>query len=276
MHSLFVVRNYFLTYLLALMGISFFFSSCGNIRQLVYMQGKFDTASLSKINAAEPIIRKGDLLSIVIFSDNPEATKLYNQSVITVASSSGGGLGATSQGVTGAAPAAPGYQVDENGDIVFQSLGLLHVEGLTKAQLRDTLDSKLRKFLTNPYYNIRFLNYKFTMLGEVNRPGVFSVPGEKINLWEAISMAGDMTFYGRRDNVLVIRETNGKREYNRLDLTKPEVMLSPYFYLQQNDLVIFEPNNKKYAANDAVTTRNISIGLAVVSTIAVLYSIFRK
>jgi polysaccharide biosynthesis/export protein len=276
MHILFAVRNYFLSYLLALMGISFLFSSCGNSRQLVYMQGKFDTAKLSQLNATEPVIRKGDLLSIIVFSDNPEATKIYNQSVITVAASAAGSSGGGSQGVTGAAPAAPGYQVDENGDIVFQSLGPLHVEGLTKTQLKDTLDSKLRKFLTNPYYNIRFLNYKFTMLGEVNKPGVFFVPGEKINLWEALSLAGDMTFYGRRDNVLVIRETNGKREYNRLDLTKPEVMLSPYFYLQQNDLVIFEPNNKKYAANDAVTTRNISLGLAIVSTIAVLYSIFRK
>jgi polysaccharide export outer membrane protein len=276
MHILFVVRNYLLTYLFALIGIAFLFSSCGNIRQLVYMQGKFDTAKLSQLNATEPIIRKGDLLSIIVFSDNPDATKIYNQSVITVGGSAAGGSGGASQGVAGVAPAAPGYQVDENGDIVFQGLGILHVEGLTKAQLKDTLDSRLRKFLTNPYYNIRFLNYKFTMLGEVNKPGVFSVPGEKINLWEALSLAGDMTFYGRRDNVLVIREINGKREFNRLDLTKPEVMLSPYFYLQQNDLVIFEPNNKKYAANDAVTSRNISLGLAIVSTIAVLYSIFRK
>src|ERR1700681_25412 len=116
-----VVRNYFFVCTLVLSGIDCLFSSCTNIRQVTYMQGKFDTAKLSRINASQPIIRKGDLLSIIVFSDNPDATKIYNQSVITVASSSGSGGGG--QGVTGAPPASPGYQVDENGDIVFQGLG---------------------------------------------------------------------------------------------------------------------------------------------------------
>ena len=113
------------------------------------------------------------------------------------------------------------------------------------------------------------------MLGEVTKPGLVSIPGERINLLEAIALAGDLTFYGRRDNVLVIRESNNKREFARLDLTKPEIMASPYFYLQQNDIVIVEPNKKKVAANDVVTLRNVSIGAAVVSTIGILYSIFR-
>jgi polysaccharide export outer membrane protein len=276
MHILFAVRNYFLTFLLALMGISFLLSSCGNTRQLVYMQGKFDTAKLSQLSAAEPVIRKGDLLSIIVFSDNPEATKIYNQSVITVPISAAGASGAGSQGIAGITPTAPGYQVDGNGNIVFQGLGLLHVEGLTKSQLKDTLDSKLKDYLKSPYYNIRFLNYKFTMLGEISRPGSFSIPGERINLLEAIALAGDMTFYGRRDNVLVIRENNGKREFSRLDLTKPEVMNSPYFYLQQNDLVIFEPSKKRAVASDQVTLIYVSVASSVVSTLAILYSIFRK
>jgi polysaccharide export outer membrane protein len=113
------------------------------------------------------------------------------------------------------------------------------------------------------------------MLGEVNHPGIFSIPGQHINLLEALGMAGDMTFYGRRDNVLVIRENNGKREFGRLDVTKPEVMTSPYFYLQQKDVVIVEATKKKVAANDQVTTRNISIALAAASTFAIIYSIFR-
>jgi polysaccharide export outer membrane protein len=114
------------------------------------------------------------------------------------------------------------------------------------------------------------------MLGEVGHPGVISIPGERINLLEGIALAGDLTFYGRRDNVLVIRETNNKREFARLDLTKPDIMKSPYFYLQQNDIVIVEPNKKRAAASDVVTTRNISLALSFVTTFAVLYSIFRK
>jgi polysaccharide export outer membrane protein len=244
------------------------------------MQGRFDTAQLSRVDAVEPVIRKGDILSIIVYSDNPDATRIYNQSLITTGvslnetnSSDGSSRGAA---VPGKTPSAPGYQVDDNGNIVFQGMGLLHVEGLTKAQLKDTLDARLMPFLQHPYYNIRFLNYKFTMLGEVTKPGLVSIPGERINLLEAIALAGDLTPYGRRDNVLVIRENNNKREFARLDLTKPEIMKSPYFYLQQNDIVIVEPNKKKAAANDVVTVRNISLAASLVTTFAVLYSIFKK
>jgi len=268
-------------------------SSCGNTRQLTYMQGKFDTTALSKVDLAEPVIRKGDILSIIIYSDNPLATALYNQPVIAMPGASsqqssgnvGGGAssgGGTSGGATsgGSSPSTPGYLVDDQGNIQFQSQRVLHVEGLTKQQLRDSLDARLdERFggpLKNPYYTIRFANYRFTMLGEVNRPGVYSIPGEHINLFEALGMAGDMTFYGRRDNVLVMRIANGKREFQRLDLTKPEVMTSPYYYLQQGDVVYFEPNKKRVAASDQVTARNVAIMTSVVSTIAVLYSIFRN
>jgi polysaccharide export outer membrane protein len=253
-------------------------SSCGDTRPLVYMQGSFDTAQLSQVNAVEPVIRKGDILSIIVYSDNPEATKIYNQSLIAMQSGPGSGDNSTpsaSRVAGGGSPSAGGYQVNENGDIMFQGIGLLHVEGLTKARLIDTLNVRLTPFLQHPYYNIRFLNYKFTMLGEVGKPGVVSIPGERINLLEAIALAGDLTFYGRRDNVLVIRENNNKREFARLDLTKPDIMNSPYFYLQQNDIVIVEPNKRKVAANDVVTTRNVSLVLAFVSTFAIVYSLFR-
>src|ERR1700730_607901 len=263
-----VVRNYFFVCTLVLSGIDCLFSSCTNIRQVTYMQGKFDTAKLSRINASQPVIRKGELLSIIVFSDNPDATKIYNQSL--------SGAGTSGSQATGSASAASGYQVDVNGDIVFQGLGRLHVEGLTKEQLRDTLDTRLKPFLTNSYYNIRFLNYKFTMLGEIHSPGSISIPGERINLLEAIALAGDLTFYGRRDNVLIIRENNGKREFGRVNLLKPEVMNSPYFYLQQNDLVIVEANKKKAVTSDQALLIYISVASTVVSTFAILYSIFRK
>jgi polysaccharide export outer membrane protein len=257
----------------------FLFGSCANPREFTYLQGQFDTAKLSQVNPIEPIIRKGDLLSIIVFSDNPEATRIYNQSLITPVTSassfgaSGPGLAPTSSGST--SPTAPGYLVDENGNIVFQGLGKLHIEGLTKAQLKDTLDARLKDFLTNPYYNIRFLNYKFTMLGEIAKPGIISIPGERINLLEALALAGDMTYYGRRDNILVIRENNGKREWARLDITKPDIMVSPYFYLQQNDVVIIEATKKKAAASDQVTVRNVTLAATIVSTLAILYSIFK-
>jgi polysaccharide export outer membrane protein len=273
MHRFPLVKN--ILFALIAFSLMYGMSSCGNAKQLMILQGKFDTAKLSIIPPVEPIIRKSDVLSIIVFSDNPEATKIYNQSLITTATSSTTGSPGVSQSVGGAAPAAPGYQVDLDGNIVFQGLGKIHVEGLTKAALKDTLDQRLRPYLQNPYYSIRFLNYKFTVLGEVNHPGIISIPGERINLLEAIALAGDMTFYARRDSVFIIRENNNKREFARVDLKKPEVMASPYFYVQQNDIIIFEPTNKKVAANDVIVARNITLAATVVSTLAILYSIFR-
>jgi polysaccharide export outer membrane protein len=250
------------------------------------MQGKFDTAKLSQIKKIDPVIQKGDLVSIVVYSDNAQATALFNQQLINVNSAgAGGGTNTNGGGGTGStagaqqsasSPTSPGYLVDEDGNIQFQKIGVLHVEGLTRTGLKDLLDSKLKDtFLIHPYYTIRFLNYKFTMLGEVMRPGIFSIPGEHISLLEAIGVAGDITFYGRRDNVLVIREVNGKRDFQRLDLTKPDIMASPYFYLQQGDVVYVEPNKRKVAASDQVTARNISIALSIISTIAIIYSLLK-
>jgi polysaccharide export outer membrane protein len=245
------------------------FCSCGNVREITYLQGSFDTAKLSQVVTKDYLIQKGDLLSIVVFSDNPEATRIYNQSL----AGTGGASGAA--GASGGSGSTGGYLVDENGFIEFQGLGLIHVDGLTKSQLKDTLNEKLANFLVNPYCTIRCLNNKFTILGEIGHPGVFTIPGDRLSLFEALGMSGDMTFFGRRDNIMVIREVNGKREFARLDITKPEVMASPYFYLQPNDLVIIEPNKKKIAANDQVTLRNIGIAATVISVLAVLYSIFR-
>jgi polysaccharide export outer membrane protein len=276
----------------ALILFSFLFPSCANTRNLTYMQGSFDTAQLSELKIPEARVRPGDLLSIIFYSDNPEATAIFNQSLIVVNNSSsssasgggsagtggaGGGTGSTAGAIGGGSPTTPGYLVDEDGDIQFQPpLGLLHVEGLSRDSLKILLDSKLKPYLKNPYYTIRFMNYRFTMLGEVSHPGVFSIPGEHVSLLDAIALAGDLTLYGRRDNILVIREYDGKREQARLDLTKPNVMLSPYYYLQQNDVVYIEATRKKVSANDQSTIKTVSIAATIVSTIAIVISLLRN
>jgi len=241
------------------------------------MQGQFDTTKYSQLVPSDPVIQKGDLLGIIVYSDNPEATKIYNQVLITTGTP-GAAIGGTStggDGMAGSSPSSPGYAVDENGNIEMQGLGLLHVEGLTRSSLRDTLNARLKDYLTNPYFTIRNINYRFTMLGEVTKPGIYSIPGDRVSILQALGMAGDMTFYGRRDNVLVIRETGGKREFARLDLTKPDIMGSPYFYLQQNDVVYFEANKKKVAANDQTLIRNVSIAASIISVFAIIYGVFR-
>jgi polysaccharide export outer membrane protein len=277
-HSISRTQKLIPAVLMGLITLTTLLGSCGNMRTLTYMQGSFDTAKLSQVNFPEPIIQKGDLLSIIVYSDNPEATKLYNQTLINSGASTPAGStqsGGSGESVAGNSPTAPGYLVDENGNIELQGIGLLHVDSMTRAVLKDTLSRRLAPFLTNPYYTIRFLNRHYTMLGEVQKPGVYAIT-DRVNLLEALGVAGDMTFFGRRDNVLVIRETNGKRQFARLDLTKPEIIASPYFYVQQNDVIIFEANKKKIAANDQTTIRNVSLAATVISVFAIIYSVFRN
>ena len=242
------------------------------------MQGRFDTARLSQINTPEPIIQRGDLVSIVLYSDNPVATAIYNQPLIITQGNAGTAASATGS-TGGITPTAPGYLVDEQGNIELQSVGLFHVESMTRKQLADSLVKYFIKndLLTHPYVNIRFLNYKISMLGEVNHPGIFSIPGDHVNLLEAIGLAGDLSAFARRDSILIIRESNGRRSFARLDITKPEIIASPYYYLQQNDMVIVEQIPKKAREQDALATqRNVSVAATVVSALGILYSIFRR
>jgi len=244
--------------------------SCKPAKNLNYMQGRLDTSQLSQIHYPEPVIQKGDIISIIVYSDNPAATAPYNQPIAS------GGSSSSSTGEFSASASASGYLVDEKGNIEFSGIGVLHVEGLNKAQLTDLLNSKLSGLLSNPYYVVRFLNYKFTVLGEVQKPGLYSIPGERISIMEALGLAGDMTLYAIRDSVLVIREANGRRQFGHINLTTPDVLTSPYYFLQQGDVVIIGQTMKKQRANDQITARNVSIAATIVSTLAIIYSIFKK
>jgi polysaccharide export outer membrane protein len=245
--------------------------SCGGSKRAqkenLYLQGNLDTIPNTIVPSKEVTIQKGDLLSITVHSDNPEATAIFNQQKAEISS-----------GLTASSGTAGGYLVDQSGNISFQSLGTIHVEGLTKQALIEKLTEALKQYLKNPYVNIRFLNFRFTVIGEVLKPGSYTIPEEKISILEMIGLAGDLSVYGRRDNILVIRESNGKREFGRLDLRKASVFQSPYYYLQQNDIVFVEPNSKKPTANDQVIARNLTIASAVaalVSTLAIIYNIFK-
>ncbi len=252
--------------------IAFVTSSCSSPKELQYVQGNFDTAELSKLVLPEPKIQKGDMISIEVFSDNSNASRPFNQESDDFASQeSNTGLGSR---IERRSP-SKSYLVDLQGNITFPVVGKLKIDSLTKAQLSDLLDSRLGRLLSNPYYNIQFLNFKITMIGELTKPGVYSIPNERVNILEAVGMAGDLTFFGKRDNVLIIREANGKREFGRIDLRNPSIFKSPYYFLQQNDIVVVEMSKRKIAANDQIAFRNISLAATIVSAIAVLVSVLR-
>lgn len=255
-----------------------FFSSCVGSKPVQYFNGALDTTTLQTVNLPDPIIQIGDLLSITIFSDNPEATALYNQAGINSApvQSATATVSKTVNANTNAAGTTNGYLVDKNGNIRLHAIGLVKAAGLTKEQLMDTITSRLLplQVLSNPYTVVRFSNFRVTVLGEVRTPGVFSIPGEKASLLEALGLAGDITDYGIKEKILLIREYDGKRTYHNINLTDPSVFTSEYFYLRQNDIVVVQPDSKKPTAQDQKNLQYITVGAAVVSSIAIFLTLF--
>lgn len=250
-------------------------SSCGNVKNLQYVQGAFDTTKLSKVQFTDPIIQTGDLLGITLYSDDAKATAAVMAQPVTTSLDGADIKDLSSSSST--ARTATGYLVNENGFIQLYKIGNFKASGMTKQQLADTLARRYvaLDLLKNPFVEIRFLNYKITLVGEVTRPGTYSFPTEKINIFEAIGLAGDITVYGKRDNVKVIREVNGVRQFAQLDLSKPEVFASPYYYLQQNDMVIVDVAKNKAVMNDQATARNITVAASILATIAIFINIFK-
>jgi polysaccharide export outer membrane protein len=236
------------------------------------MQGQFDTAQLSQVKYPDPVIQTNELVSITVYSDDPRASAYYNLPIQPSLANTGTLADA---GATVSASQGSSYLVNSDGVIQFPGLGPLQVSGLTKKELYDLLMSKLSDKLKNPYFTIRLTSYRITLIGEVNRPGQFTIPNERVSLLEAISLAGDLTSYGRRDNILIIREINGQRTFKRLDLRKPEILASEYFYLQPNDMVLVDLNKNKAAVSDQATVRNISLATSVISVLAVLITVLR-
>lgn len=155
------------------------------------------------------------------------------------------------------------YRVDEEGCIEMPVLGKLHVAGLVRAEAENLIKSALEKQVLNPMVQVNLVSAKVSVLGEVARPGTVSISNGRLTVLEALAAAGDMTPYGRRDNLLITREVNGKMEFARLDLTKDNLLTSPYYYLQQNDVIYVSPNGVR-----AINSANVSLWLSTVSTLA--------
>lgn len=249
--------------------------SCLGSKPVPYFSGGIvDTAKVNAIVIPDQVIQKADILSIKIYSDNPEATAIFNQAGGSAASRTGSGergMAAVSSSST------DGYLVSNDGKVRLHALGDIQAEGLTRKQLEEDIISRIRNLgvLTNPYCVVRFGNFKVTILGEVKAPGVFTIPTERASILEVLGMAGDITDYGLKDQVLLVRENDGKRTYANINLTDPNIFTSPYFYMRQNDVVVVKPDVKKPTATDQRTLQYISLGLTAVSTIAIIITLFQ-
>lgn len=246
-----------------LLFITIFSSSCVNTQKATYFNNVEETALVSRWeDTASTIIQKNDILNITISSLNADASAIFNMP----------GNNPNTSSVTSAtsASSASGYLVNSDGLIQLPVLGNIKVAGLTTKQVRQGITETLleKKLLIDPIVSIRHLNYEVTVLGEVTKPTVISVPNEKISLLKALGMAGDITIFGKKENVLLIREVSGKRQVRRIDLNSPNFLSSPYYYLQANDVIYVEANKNK-VANASTIRQTLPIFLSGISIILI-------
>lgn len=239
-------------------------SSCTSQRRVAYFRD-VDATSAEAINRAfnethEARIAIGDFLSIIVSGLDPLAVAPFNIPIVTYAQ--------PGSNMAQVMPTLQPYIVDFNGNINFPVVGEIHLAGLTRTQAVEKIEQKLEPFLRDAIVTLQFLHFQINVLGEVARPGTFIIRNERVTILEALAMAGDMTIFGKRNNVLVIRENNGELEFARLNLNSDEIFTSPFYYLQQNDVVYIEPNVMR-----AVAALNIPLYLSAVTTLASIISV---
>lgn len=247
------------------------FASCVNTKKAAYFNNLSDTTLAAIKVDFEPVIQKNDMLQINVSALNPAEAAMYNLPNTYSAGAVPGAGGMTQPVMAGGANPAAGFLVNQEGYIQYPVLGRIKAAGLTKKALTDTIQNQLvnRKLLVDPIVSIRFLNYRVTVLGEVTHPAVVNVSSEKISVLEALGMAGDITIYGKKDNVLLIREENGVRTTRRLNLNDAASLNSPYFYLKPNDIVYVEPSKSKVATTSKANTV-VPIVLSALSLVVIL------
>ena len=257
-----------------------FFTSCTPTKNVTYFQDLTDTSKIytQLINGNYEVqIQPDDILEIIVNDINADAAAPFNLGNTNVASAPSLLSATTSIPIiktnpinTGTTVTGSGYLVSKDGYIDFPILGSIQAKGLTINQFKDSLRYRLNKYLQDPIINIRLLNYKITVLGEVKQPATYTIPSERLTVVDAIGMAGDLTIYGKRENILLIREENGLRKFIRLNLNSSNLFESPYYYLKQNDILYVEPNQSKIASTDVRQLKYISIVSATLTLLIIV------
>lgn len=257
--------------------LSAFFScllfSC-TTQRIAYFQDISDSVKANNVKYVNlpqftaPVVHPDDILNVNVQTLDPQANVILNQGNLPIQS-----------GITTINPnslmmnnqnAISGYLVNKNGDINMPYIGTVHVAGLTTNAIHDTVLNKISVYFKNPVVNVRFANFKVTVLGEVKQPATFSLPNERPTVLDALGLAGDITLYGKRNNVLLVRDADGKKEITRLNLDSSNVINSPYFYLKPNDVLYVEPSESRVASTNAFRTRDIAVLSAGISLLTVV------
>jgi len=244
----------------ALLLLALIATSCTSKKDIIYFQNTNDFTPTTTDNTKYILhIVPNDNLLIRVSALNPTAAVPFNVIGSTVGTATTGGSGMEWSG----------YLVDEKGEINFPVIGKIALGGLTKDAAERLLEDKISQYISNPTVNIRIMNFRISVLGEVNKPGTYVINDEKVSLPQLLSLAGDLTILGERRNVQIFRMENGEKKSYTVDLTSPEIFYSPYYYLQQNDLVYVRPNNAR--VRGAGVNQNLSLLITSVSFLITLY-----
>lgn len=241
-----------------------FVVSCSSTKKFTYLNDIRD--SLDKNSPAprtifNSAIQRNDLLNIKVITLNVLDMPMVNP--VSVVAGQGSQM-------------VPGYLVNIDGNIHMPLIGFIKAEGLTLAQLEDSVTKKMEPFVKDPVVQVRFLNFKITVLGEVNKPGDIQPLTERLTILEAIGESGDLKVTAKRDNVLVVREINGRRTMGRVDLTSSKVFKSPFFYLKENDLIYVEAIKASYVHRDDYSAQYLGLGTGLISLIISIILLTRK
>lgn len=234
--------------------ISIITFSCVNKKKIIYFQGDKAIAS-DTTKKYSTVYKADDLLSITVMAMDADAVKPFNLATY-------GNLSNDKNGTSVNTVQSKGYLIDQNGEVDFPVLGKVKLAGLNRAQASTLIKDKLREYIKDPSVHIELLNFKVTILGDVNKPGNYTIPNERITLIEALGMAGDLNISALRQNILVLRDNNGIITETRIDLTQKEVFNSPVLYLQQNDVIYVEQNRAKKNSS-IINTAAITLILSI-------------
>lgn len=240
-------------------------TSCASRKDIVYFQDIEEIDKLASKVIYDPVLQPDDLLTITVSAFDTEMAMPFNLPAVAYMGTDGMAAGRAQYQT---------YLIDNKGKIEFPVIGPVKLGGLTRNEAVNLLKKKISHYVKDPIVNIRIMNYKVTVLGEVARPGSYTIPNERITILEALGLAGDLTVYGKRDNILVIRDKNGEKTYTRVDITKKDVLESPYYYLQQNDVIYVEPN--KAQVQSSTYNRNATVVISIASVIIALISVLTR
>ena len=238
-------------------------SSCASRQDLVYFQDEIASENDEQVFNYELVYKTDDMLTIDVSALDPEAAIPFNLSAVSYNTTSVMSAQGTLKMQT--------YLIDSNGNIEFPVIGTIKLGDKTRTEATAHMKEVLSDYIKNPIVNIRLANFTITVIGEVNNPGTFTVADERISLTEALGLAGDLTIWGKRDNVFLIRDNNGKKQYAKLDLTSVHVLNSPNYYLAQNDIIYVEPNQAKI--KQSAYNQNSVVIISAIATLATIAAI---